>query len=85
MVISGHAWRAVYGKGIGQGKQQNGKRIEPRLAKAVGAKLLGIKRQYLMNSYALFSGYFCQFSLVHILNIFKHGLFLSLTFIMHSL
>jgi hypothetical protein len=42
MVISGHTWTAVYGKGIARGKQQNGKRIEPRIAKAVGAKLLGV-------------------------------------------
>jgi DNA replication protein DnaC len=42
-VIDGHTWQAVYGKGIAKSKQQNGKRMAPRTAKAVGAKILGIK------------------------------------------
>lgn len=42
-VIYGHTWQAVYGKGISKSKQKNGKRMSPRTAKAVGAKLCGIK------------------------------------------
>jgi PIF1-like helicase len=42
-VIDGHTWQAVYGKGILQSTQKNGKKMAPRTAKAVGARLLGIK------------------------------------------
>jgi hypothetical protein len=41
-VINGHTWQAVYGKGIAKRKKQN-IQMASRTAKAVGAKLLGIK------------------------------------------
>jgi hypothetical protein len=42
-VINGHTWQAVYGKGITRRKKQNSHNMASRTAKAVGAKLLGIK------------------------------------------